>query len=110
MQVNCAVDNYPDLPIVFTWFKNQEKITEPEKYYLKIIQVDTFSSMLVIDSVDSKHTGNYTCVSKNFASTSFSQELIVHGKLTYMSFISTQIDIICKKAQRVAHFCPLSLL
>lgn len=65
-------------PVSFQWLKDGNDITESENIK---IQTVLDSSFLVIESVTSFSTGNYTCIVKNnFGSDRFTAELIVSGK------------------------------
>lgn len=65
-------------PLSFQWLKDGSDIKESESIK---IQTVLDSSFLVIESVTSTSTGNYTCIVKNnFGSDRFTAELIVSGK------------------------------
>lgn len=75
-QITCLISE-GDSPINITWvFDGSDKI--------KSLGVSTMGgpkvSMLFIDSVDSRHTGNYTCIATNKAgSVEYTTVLGVHG-------------------------------
>ena len=68
-----------DLPLSFTWLKDGVDVrTLPE---ISTKSYDGYSSTLSIESVTSKHSGNYTCVARNSAgSMQHTTQLSVHGK------------------------------
>ena len=77
-QVTCFVQE-GDLPIEIYWEKNGLKL-EPSAN-IRITNVDDHTTILVIDSAYSQHSGNYTCVARNAAKTVSSSALLsVHGR------------------------------
>ena len=80
-QVNCLVNNHPD-SITFKWFKNHVELFDPEEHSLRILQVDKFSSMLIIDAATQYMSANYTCLASNsFGNSSHTAQLVVYGKI-----------------------------
>ncbi|GAB6032243.1 Down syndrome cell adhesion molecule-like protein 1 [Chamberlinius hualienensis] len=63
--VTCAISQ-GDLPVTFEWFKNGEAISSSD---LGIItrKYDDNTDSLSIENVESRHSGNYTCVARNVA-------------------------------------------
>lgn len=75
--ITCAVSE-GDLPITFSWLK--DKIPIFDIVDIKISDYDRHSSSLSIESVNAKHSGNYTCIAGNPAGeTSFTAQLLVQG-------------------------------
>lgn len=73
----CAIRS-GDTPLDFEWLKDGQVITETKN--LKIQSVME-SSFLVISSVTSESSGNYTCIVKNaYGSDKFTASLAVTGK------------------------------
>lgn len=80
-----------DTPIDINWLFNDYPINS----YLgvTIVKGGKKSSMLTIESVTGRHSGNYTCQAKNTAATvSQSAQLIVNGHKFYMYLL---LPIIC---------------
>lgn len=75
--VQCSI-NAGDLPVKFSWLINGRPIQKEDGY-----NIGSFGkkvSVLSIDSVTEKHTGNYTCLAANKAGlSSYAAELIVKG-------------------------------
>uniref|UniRef100_T1JA71 Down syndrome cell adhesion molecule-like protein Dscam2 n=1 Tax=Strigamia maritima TaxID=126957 RepID=T1JA71_STRMM len=74
--ITCAVSQ-GDLPIAFQWLKDGSEISPTlgvaTRYY------DQHANSLSIESVTSKHSGNYTCIAHNVAGTAMhSAQLLVH--------------------------------
>lgn len=69
--------------LTVTWLKDSEPIPlagSLSTNFVKVVHVDAYSAMLIIDRVDSVHGGNYTCSIGNIVSTvSRTVPLIVHG-------------------------------
>jgi len=66
--------------LTIVWLKNMQPIQSNEGGYIKILHVDAYSTMLIIDRVDSIHTGNYTCkISNSVDEVSATVPLIVRG-------------------------------
>ena len=66
------------LPLTIEWFKNDKEIKELSS--TRIRTAEDYSS-LVIDSIHSSHSGNYTCkISNAYGSDFYSIELKVEDK------------------------------
>ena len=75
----CGVSN-GDPPMLISWLKDDEPLAA--HLDVNISTLDSFSSLLSISSLESKHSGNFTCVAKNpAAEVRFSAQLLVKGKL-----------------------------
>lgn len=71
-----------DLPIDLSWALNGVPI-EPGKFSdISVSSTSKRVSLLTIDSVTARHTGEYTCTASNAAgATSYSAQLAVNGTL-----------------------------
>lgn len=77
-----------DLPLTISW-KKDGRLIDQGPHRMSATQVDQFNSMLVVDSLTSDHTGNYSCVVKNLAAeVQISQSLLVNGKDATYHFLS----------------------
>lgn len=77
LQAACTV-NLGDLPLTITWVVNGKLISQRNNDYT--MTNSKRSSILIIESVDAKHAGSYTCVGENRAGRStHSTDLIVYG-------------------------------
>lgn len=75
--VQCLVTS-GDLPIDFKWYFNGRPVKEYSG--ITTVKLGNRNSVLNIDSVTGKHSGNYTCVAKNAADAlNFTSELTVKG-------------------------------
>ena len=78
--VLCVVES--KLPLNFSWQKNGKKLPEDEVLRFKS---DEEFSILIIDPVRVKDSGNYTCHAKNsLGSDAFTAELVVEGDNFYL--------------------------
>ena len=83
-QTSCFVQE-GDPPLRITWLKNEVALEREDN--IRITQLDTQTSMLVIDPTEERHTGNYTCVATNDAKTTKSTaSLFVSGKSRVLLF------------------------
>lgn len=77
LQAACTV-NYGDLPLTITWTFNGHIISQRNNDY--VMTNSKRSSILIIESVDAKHAGSYTCVGENRAGrNTHSTDLVVYG-------------------------------
>ncbi|GAB6020996.1 Down syndrome cell adhesion molecule-like protein 1 [Chamberlinius hualienensis] len=66
-----------DLPLTLNWLIDNQPITT--SFGVNVRSVDTYTSILTIDSVQRKHQGNYSCVATNkAASASHTASLVVN--------------------------------
>ncbi|GAB6021002.1 Down syndrome cell adhesion molecule-like protein 1 [Chamberlinius hualienensis] len=66
-----------DLPLTLNWLIDNQPITT--SFGVNVRSVDTYTSILTIDSVQRKHQGNYSCVASNkAASASHTASLVVN--------------------------------
>ncbi|CAL4091055.1 unnamed protein product, partial [Meganyctiphanes norvegica] len=73
--VTCLIRS-GDQPITMSWQKDGQPMNLTPGVNIK--QIDTFTSMLTIDSARDEHTGNYTCLAANSArTTTFTARLSV---------------------------------
>ena len=77
-QVTCIV-NEGDTPLQITWaFHGNSASATPAG--VQTSKFGTKSSILMIESVTSEHSGNYTCTARNHAGVAnYTAELIVNG-------------------------------
>lgn len=74
-----------DLPITFKWLRNGKPL--PLGGGTQTRRIDEFSVSLVIEKVNSRHSGNYTCVASNVAGEeSFTVPLTVNGEFCWKDF------------------------
>lgn len=77
LQAACTV-NLGDLPLTITWTFNGQLISQRNNDYS--MTNSKRSSLLIIESVDAKHAGSYTCIGENRAGrTTHSADLVVYG-------------------------------
>lgn len=77
VSASCTV-NKGDLPIKITWTRNDRPIFSNDG--ISISRTNQRISILSIESVRDRHSGNYTCVAENAAGTvHFSASLHVNG-------------------------------
>lgn len=75
--VQCLVTS-GDMPIEFRWLFNGRPVGEIAG--ITTAKMGKRNSVLTIDSVTDRHVGNFTCQTKNIATTvNFAAELIVNG-------------------------------
>lgn len=55
-----------DQPLVVTWLKDDQPLTP--NLGVNVSALDSYSSLLSISSLDSRHSGDFTCVASNPAS------------------------------------------
>lgn len=71
-----------DSPLKVSWtFHGPDSSTRTQSG-VQVVKVGEKSSLLIIDSVTSEHSGNYTCSAKNAAGeTNYTAEVVVNGKI-----------------------------
>lgn len=81
-QVSCSVSS-GDMPIYFSWFKDDS----PIPMSLQIIEKkDEFFSQLIFKDITSRHSGKYTCFATNSAAkVNYTAELLVKGTQIFRS-------------------------
>lgn len=76
--LTCSVTK-GDQPLTIVWHKDG-RLVDHAQQQMSVTQVDTFTSILLIESLSPNHNGNYSCVVKNQAATvSHTQQLVVNG-------------------------------
>src|SRR5436309_546343 len=89
--ITCAVSQ-GDSPLKFVWLKDKYNTTATLDG-VSIRQYDSHTSSLSIESVTSRHSGNYTCVVSNIAATvSYAAQLLVQGKQENIHLVSSKGD------------------
>ena len=79
VSINCVVSK-GDTPIMIEWLLNGNRVTTNDG--INIMKSGQKISMLSIESVQSRHAGNYTCVARNKAGESqHTSELKVIGNV-----------------------------
>uniref|UniRef100_T1JES3 Down syndrome cell adhesion molecule-like protein Dscam2 n=1 Tax=Strigamia maritima TaxID=126957 RepID=T1JES3_STRMM len=89
-RLQCVVSE-GDSPITIQWLKDNAVI--PPELYIKIQQLDEFSSILNIGHITPKHNGNYTCTAKNAATTAAYSAILnvnVPPKIIPFNFVDDQ--------------------
>ncbi|XP_065334249.1 cell adhesion molecule Dscam2-like isoform X1 [Cloeon dipterum] len=79
VKVTCSVKR-GDMPLTISWIKDRRPIVEHADKNVDVRDTadDSYSSILAISSVSSRHSGNYTCVARNPAKeTTYTAELVV---------------------------------
>lgn len=77
-QATCFIQE-GDLPIDIQWHKNGLPLDLSNK--IRITKVDHLTTILVVDEADEHHSGNYTCLATNAATTvASSAALFVNGE------------------------------
>lgn len=72
-----------DLPIQFTWYKDDKELRKDDPWtnHIEISTLDPYSTLLRFSSLSADHAGTYICLASNRASqTYFSAKLEVQGK------------------------------
>ncbi|CAH2265758.1 jg7946 [Pararge aegeria aegeria] len=76
LQAACTV-NFGDLPLTIAWTFNGHLISQRNNDYT--MTNSKRSSLIIIESVDAKHAGSYTCTGENRAGrTTYSADLVVY--------------------------------
>jgi len=80
VQLNCIVSS-GDSPLTITWsFHGGSDTTKLTQTGVTTMKVGERSSLLIIDSINSEHVGQYICNAKNAAgNATYSAELRVNG-------------------------------
>lgn len=69
-----------DTPLTIIWRKDGHSLDPTQR--IQVNQVDQYNSLLVIDSLQADHTGNYSCVVRNSAAeVEGTQGLLVNGNV-----------------------------
>ena len=77
-QAGCFVQE-GDKPVTLAWLKDGKPLESDES--VKVSQMDEFTSMLIIEPAEARHSANYTCVATNAArKTTSTAPLIISGE------------------------------
>lgn len=80
VQLTCIASK-GDLPIAFTWYLNEQRISGDLATLASLASVGDHTSLLLINNVTSPHAGRYTCEASNAAgSANKSATLTVNGR------------------------------
>lgn len=78
-RVICGV-THGDPPLTIRWLKDGKPLSP--RFPVNVSDLDSFSSLLSINSVSAAHSGEYTCVASNTAAQArYSSKLQVKGNL-----------------------------
>ncbi|XP_053206042.1 cell adhesion molecule Dscam2-like isoform X2 [Panonychus citri] len=84
-------------PIRYQWLRNNQPIDETnslENGIKQIVEPITNAFGLIIQSVEAKHSGNYTCSASNlFGDDKFTSPLIIKGPPIWMNTSNSVIDV-----------------
>lgn len=81
VSINCLVSS-GDLPLDIEWLFNDYPLNSYSG--ITATKMGKRLSVLMIDSVNARHVGNYTCKAKNlWAASSYTAQLIVNGSIGY---------------------------
>ena len=84
LTLTCAVSK-GDPPLTIGWMVNGHVVTSAGGE-IKTMQINAFTSILAIDSLQMSHSGNYTCLVRNAAGqVSQSQLVVIQGRQRPMS-------------------------
>lgn len=113
----CGVSS-GDPPLVVSWLKDGQPF--PPNLGANVSALDPYSSLLSISSLDSRHTGDFTCVASNpAAEVRYTAKLQVKGNglpssppLSYgLPAVAAQLDVaspITSASHGIAHHCVAS--
>jgi len=105
VQAVCSVEHQADLEetnLTVTWLKDSEPLQMSlpmsrssaggifvSTNFAKVVHVDAYSAMLIIERVDSAHNGNYTCkISNSVEEVSSTASLVVQGTTAIIYILS----------------------
>jgi len=79
LQLQCSLAS-GDVPIQITWSFHGSDTATTTQEGVSIMKLGSKSSVLMVDSLKSSHSGNYTCRASNSAGTDeYSATLVVNG-------------------------------
>ena len=93
LTLTCSVTK-GDLPLAFSWTVDGQPVkTGP----IRSVQIDPFTNLLSVDSLQAGHSGNYTCIVRNTATTAVrqhqqSQLVVIQGIYTAHSTVDSQAE------------------
>ena len=107
-QLTCLVAQ-GDTPIQISWVFHGQDSSKASQNGISVIKNGPRSSSLIIESLTSEHTGNYTCSAKNAAgSANQTAEIIVTGICIYCNQV---LATICMRLMHFSNcFNPLKFL
>lgn len=68
-------------PLTIIWYKDGVQLTDSPSKSIRIQSMEALSA-LIVDSITSSSSGNYTCkISNRYGSDSYTTELLIEGKI-----------------------------
>lgn len=111
--ITCSVVK-GDTPLTITWRKDGRSLDPAHR--VQVTQVDQYNSILVIESLQADHTGNYSCVVSNMAAeVEGTQGLLVNGKINKVTLSSqtnffTNTSLLFQHMLMVLFLCVFSCI
>lgn len=100
----CGVSS-GDPPLVVSWLKDGQPLTP--SLGVNVSALDPYSSLLSISSLDSRHSGDFTCVASNpAAEVRYTAKLQVKGNISFF-LLPSLIDLSRHQFQLLWHTRPL---
>ena len=82
LQLTCVVSSSADLPLQLTWSFHGTDSAKLKQEGVSIMKLGAKSSVLIIESLQASHTGNYSCRASNAAGTDeYTTAVVVNGNL-----------------------------
>lgn len=80
LQLTCVVSSSADLPLHLTWSFHGTDSAKQKQEGVSITKIGTKSSVLIIESLQASHTGNYSCRAQNAAGVDqYTTNVVVNG-------------------------------
>lgn len=80
LQLTCVVSSNADLPIQLTWAFQGTDTAKQKQDGVSIMKMGSKGSVLIIESLQADHSGNYTCRASNNAGTDeYTTTVVVNG-------------------------------
>ena len=99
LTLTCSVTK-GDLPLSFSWAVDNRPVSSSGGP-IKIVQIDPYTNLLSVDSLQPGHSGNYSCSVHNLASTALtrqqqSQLVLIQG-IQHNTFFFSNISLSFKR-------------